>query len=210
MAFLSNIRGRIAGSRPESLTDILNRQIDVAIQAAELANEVCSKEAAPADSADPMKSLRSEGHDARRELMSTMASALTVPLEREDLFRASLAIENVISDLRDLIREMTWWELEGGKWSKEALAPAIDSLKELRLGVEVTDSADAEVHLRKARRYARELRRTYQKGLSLVFAEELTMTTLKKREILRRIDFIGLHLQTTAVALLDGMIKRYM
>lgn len=201
---------KIKRARPEPLPDIFNRQIEAAVAAAELANEVASKEAEPAESRRPMKSLRHEAHDASGELLTTMAAAITVPLEREDLFRASQSVETAISDLRDLVREMTWWELEGGGWSKDALAPAIDSLKELSAGVEDPDADASEKHFRKAKKHAAELRRAYQRGLTAIFSDDLTMTTLKKREILRRIDFLGLHLSNAADAMLAGMIKRYM
>lgn len=210
MGFINSVRKRMGSVRPEPLQGIFNRQIEAAIAAAELANEVCSKEAEPAKSRRPMKSLRHEAHDARGKLLSSMAAAITVPLEREDLFRASQSIETVISDLRDLVREMTWWELEGGSWSKNALQPAIASLTELSSGIEARDASVIEDHFREAKKHASELRRAYQRGLTAIFSDDLTMTTLKKREILRRIDFIGLHLHTAADALLTGMIKRYM
>ena len=210
MTFLKNVRGRLRRAKPESLRDIFVRQVEAAVQAAELANEVCSKEAEPAKSRRPMKSLRHEAHDARGELISTMAAAVTVPLEREDLFRASQSVETVTSDLRDLVREMTWWELEGGSWSKNALQPAIDALNEIALGIEVPDAQEVEAHFRQAKKHASELRRAYQRGLTAIFSDDLTMDTLKKREILRRIDFIGLHLHDAADAMLTGMIKRYM
>lgn len=210
MSFMNKVRGRLRRARPESLRDILDRQLDAAIQAAELANEVCSKEAEPRKSRRSMKSLRHEVHDAQGDLVTTMAAAVTVPLEREDIFRASQSIETVTSDLRDLVREMTWWELEGGSWSKNALQPAIESLTEIRKGVEVPDAQEVEEHFRKAKKHASELRRSYQRGLTAIFSEDLTMDTLKQREILRRIDFIGLHLHAAADAMLTGMIKRYM
>lgn len=210
MSFMQNIRGRLRRARPEPLRDIFDRQIEAAIQAAELANEVCSKEAEPRKSRRSMKSFRHEAHDAGGEFVSSMAAAVTVPLEREDLFRASQSIETVTSDLRDLVREMTWWELEGGAWSKNALQPAIDALTEIRKGVEVPDAQEVEAHFRQAKKHASDLRRSYQRGLTAIFGDDLTMDTLKQREILRRIDFIGLHLHSAADAMLAGMIKRYM
>ncbi len=210
MALLNQFRKKLAAGRPESVTVLFNRQIDVAISAAQLANEVCSREAVAEESGRPMKSLRREASQARNELMSSMASAYTVPLEREDIFRASQAVEQIISDLRDVIREMTWWDVDAGKWSKDALAPAIVSLQHLREGIEVKDAEQAEKHFRKAQKTAGELRRSYQRGLTILFEGDLTMTTLKKREILRKIDLIGTHLRITASSLLDGMIKRFL
>lgn len=193
----------------ESVSDLLVKQIDVALEATELANMVCSREADAEESRRPMRSIEHEGDDARATLVEKIDAVITVPLEREDLFRASRSIDDVTDHLRDLVREMAKWRVPTGKWSRDILAPAESSLKELRRAVGTTDSAMTREHCLIARYYANQLRRKYQNGLTRVFDDELTMDTLKKREILRRVDSIGRRLTEAADTLLDGMIKRF-
>lgn len=194
----------------DSVSDLLIKQIDVALEATELANMVCSREADAEESRRPMRSIEHEGDDARATLVEKIGAVITVPLEREDLFRTSRSIDDVTDHLRDLVREMAKWRVPTGQWSRDILAPAESSLKELRRAVATTDNATTREHCLIARYYANQLRRKYQNGLTRVFDDELTMDTLKKREILRRVDSIGRRLSEAADTLLDGMIKRFL
>ncbi len=202
----------LRGGRGEggNIKDILVQQIEVAYEATELANMVCSREADAQRSRRPMRSIEHEGDDARANLVERIDTAVTVPLEREDLFRASRYIDDVTDNLRDMVREMAKWDVPTGLWSRDALAPAEIALRELKAAVISRDNTRSREHCISARYQARQLRRRYQDGLERVFAEELTMDTLKKREILRRIDSIGSRLAEAADALLDGMIKRFL
>lgn len=190
--------------------DILVQQIDVAFEATELANMVCSREADAQESRRPMRTIEHEGDDARATLVERINVVLTVPLEREDLFRASRYVDDVTDNLRDMVREMAKWEVPTGLWSRDVLAPAEASLKELKEALNTRDNVKAREHCLAARHHAGQLRRKYQNGLERVFAEELTMDTLKKREILRRVDSIGPRLTAASDALLDEMIKRFL
>ncbi len=193
-----------------SIHDLLIEQINTAIDATRLANQVCSREADAQASRRPMRRFEHAGDDQRATVVERIDVALTVPLEREDLFRASRYIDDVTDSLRDLVRQMALWDVPTGRWSKGALRPAIDSLKSLRQSLRTEDWTESRNHCLKARRHAGKLRRVYQDGLTLVFEDELSMDTLKVREILRRIDSVGSRLTEASDALLDGMIKRYL
>lgn len=193
-----------------TITRLLLEQIDTALEATALANRVCSREADAEESRSPMRKFEHEGDDARANLVDRIDVALTVPLEREDLFRASRYIDDVTDSLRDLVREMALWNVPTGRWSRGALTPAVDSLKELRRAVKTDDWTQSRKHCLRARRHTNRLRRNYQNGLTDIFEQPLTVDTLKIREILRRIDSIGSRLSDVSDALLDGMIKRYL
>jgi hypothetical protein len=59
-----------------------------------------------------------------------------------------------------------------------------------------------------ARKCAGRVRRLYQTALARLFGEELSTSVLKRRELLRRLDIIGLRLAECADALSDAMQKR--
>ncbi len=195
-------------SQQKSITELLIKQLDYSIKAAELAIQVCNPQASAESSRGVMKEIEHQGDFARAALIDRMAIALTTPLDREDLFRASRSIDDVLDTLRDLVREMDLWRVKPGRWSKNALVPAQQSLSLLRLAIAADSIAQSTSFSLQSRKEAGRLRRTYQDGLTGVFSEELTMDTLKKREILRRIDVIGLRLTEAADAILDGLIKR--
>lgn len=202
-------RPRSKKTTKESVKEILVRQVDVAMEALDVANQVLSREASAQASRKTMRTIEHEGDDARLDLAERVNVAFTVPLEREDLIRASRALDDITDNLRDLVREMAKWEVKPGLWSRDALAPGEDALGALRAAVEVTGAEESRNACLAARFHAGQLRRKYQKGLTRVFADELTMDTLKQREVLRRIDTVGVLVTNAADALLDGIVKRY-
>lgn len=191
-------------------TDILEEQIGVAIEATELASQVCSADEKAKHARAPMKDIEQEGDSAKDNLLELVATVLTVPLEREDLVRASQSLDDVTDNLRDMVREMAKWKVPPGEWSHDILAPAIDSLNHLTVAITSPNGAKARNACVRAKHHAGKLRRNYQDRLALVYGEELTMDTLKKREVLKRVDSVGSRLADAADALLIGIVKRFL
>ncbi len=87
---------------------------------------------------------------------------------------------------------------------------AVSALKEFREGVGSEEYVQISRHFRDAHQHATKLRQVYQERLNLVFSQELTMSTLKRREILRRVDMVGRHLADLSATFLDALAKRYL
>lgn len=202
---------RFMGTRAQrrSTRQLLTRQIDITLEGVAFALELV--EAPSVDRAEArasMADIEHEGDDARAEVIRVMLSKVTTPLDREDLFRASRSIDDVLDNTRDFVREMAMWRARGGDRSSEALRHIAASLEELKKGIASGQPRDVRTHCIAARKEAGQVRRAYQEGLKELFAGELTMETLKTRELFRRLDVIGLRLGEAADALLDGLIKR--
>ena len=157
-----------------------------------------------------MRTIEHEGDDARTDLTERVSVAFTVPLEREDLIRASRSLDDITDNLRHLVREMAKWDVKPGRWSRDALAPGEEALASIRVAVEVGDPEATREACLAVRFHAGQLRRKYQNGLARVFEGDLTMETLKRREVLRMIDNIGASMINVADALMDGTVKRFM
>ena len=84
----SRPRPRLKANSKESVKEILVRQVDVAFEALDVANQVLSREASAQASRKTMRTIEHEGDDARIDLAERVNVAFTVPLEREDLIRA--------------------------------------------------------------------------------------------------------------------------
>lgn len=193
----------------KSTRRLMMRQIDITLDGVAFALDLV--ETPPTDRAVAragMAEIEHEGDDARAEVIGVMLSKLSTPLDREDLFRASRSIDDVLDNTRDFVREMTLWKATAGESSAEALRHVATSLEELRVGIASGMPEDVRTHGIAARKEAGQVRRAYQRGLKELFEGELTMETLKTRELLRRLDVIGLRLAEAADALLDGLIKR--
>lgn len=157
-----------------------------------------------------MAEIEHRGDSARARLIDHMSSSLTTPLDREDIFRASRSIDDVLDNVRDFIRELDLWQVQipsGGAAALEAIADALVHLEE---GVRTIRLPASQSHLLAARKAAKGVRSHYQHGLAEIFDGELTMDTLKRREALRRLDVVSLRLVEATDALLDGQVKRTM
>lgn len=188
--------------------ELLSAQIEFAIRGAEIAKRACDKGQSAGELRDQMTQVEHKGDEARRKLIRSMKSTLTTHLEREDIFRVSRSIDDVLDNLRDFVREINLWNVVLDAEAEEALVSVGQSLKHLGQAVTVSSLSEARKESLEASRYANTLRRHYQDGLAAIFADELTMDTLRKRESMRRIDIIGLRLTEASDAILDGLIKR--
>lgn len=150
------------------------------------------------------------GNDHRAQLIDELARALTTPLDREDLFRVSRSIDDVLDNLRDFGREVDLFSPA----STDAFDPLLHILDD---GIAVFRAAVLDMRARpgqvtarckKAKEHGNSLRRHYQQALAALFADELTMETLKQRDLLRRLDVVGLRFGEAADALADAALKR--
>lgn len=191
-----------------AVTDLLDRQVDHALEGVEVARRVCGGRLDAEDSRGTMATIEHAGDRARAHLVDRISRVLTTPLDREDLYRASRSLDDVLDNLRDLVREVALWEVPTGPWLAGGLDPARESLGLFGRAVRATNPTEARRLCMAARKEAGGIRRCYQDGLARVFTGDLTMDTLKQREVLRRIDVIGLRLTEAADALQDGLVKR--
>ncbi|MBT2497739.1 DUF47 family protein [Agromyces sp. ISL-38] len=199
------IRNRTAR---RSTRDLLAHQIDITIDGVALAQEAIHTPEDRVDARASMVDIEHQGDEARAEVIRVMSSRITTPLDREDLFRASRSIDDVLDNTRDFVREMAMWHAGPGVLGETALEQVVASLEKLRDAVASTNPVHVRENCLAARKEAGQVRRAYQEGLAQIFDSELTMDTLKTRELLRRLDVIGLRLAEGADALLDGLIKR--
>lgn len=201
---------RLLGNRTKRRTtrDLLAHQIDVTLDGVALALDAIKAPEERVDARASMADIEHLGDDARAEVIRVMSARVTTHLDREDLFRASRSIDDVLDNTRDFVREMSMWHADPGARAVTALEQVSAALDKLREAVASHSPVDVRENCLAARKEAGQVRRAYQEGLAQLFSAELTMETLKTRELLRRLDVIGLRLTEGADALLDGLIKR--
>ncbi len=199
----------LSGRSNRTFAGLLSRQLDVTLAGALLVRSAVAGEIGRGESRNRMRGIEHEGDEARGELVRELAVALTTPIDREDLFRASRSIDDVLDNLRDFAREMDLYRVP----YRETLTTIVDSVVEgvraLRAAVDdvvaprrIPESALA------AKKASGEVRRQFQSELARLFAGPLDMDVLKRRELLRRLDVVGLRLGEAADALADGAMKR--
>lgn len=188
----------------------LEAQLTEAIAACRLARRVVQGEVDSAEARRRMAGIEQRGDAMRSALVRRLAGVLVAPIDREDLFRLSRSIDDVLDNLRDFVRQ---WDLYGFQKSGAFVAlldAALRGIADLQLAVQAVakDPTDMKTVL-EAKKGARDVRRQYDLELGRLFRGELTMAVLKRRELLRRLDIVGLRLNEAADRLSDAVIKRW-
>ena len=200
----------LAGRNDELLVDHLVSQADTAREAVGLAIEVARGDRDPADVAEDIQDLEDRGDEEREAMVKDLAAVLAPPIDREDLFRLSRSIDDVNNNLVDLVREMQLFQIADEPLlvpMLEAVAAGIDELRDRMEGLgDAPDAADAGSREESPAR----VRRAYQDGLAELLDGDDPVTTglVKRRQLLRRVDVLGLRLGEASDALADGIVKR--
>ncbi|ABK53307.1 hypothetical protein Acel_1535 [Acidothermus cellulolyticus 11B] len=88
------------------------------------------------DARERMREIEHHGDQKRGELIAALASALTTPIDREDLFRFSRMVDDVLDGLRDFVRETDLYRLAGQESVTPVLDAVIEGLQTLRQATE--------------------------------------------------------------------------
>lgn len=192
------------------LTAILERQLEETDAACRLARAVAEGSADPSGAYGQMAEIEHRGDVLRGELVTRLEGVVVSPIDREDLFRLSRSIDDVLDNLRDFVREWDLYEIEGGDSFLGILDAIANGVDDLRLAVRTiaSDSEDTGQSALASKKAANEIRRLYDAEVGRLFNGELTMEVLKFRELLRRLDVVGLRLNEAADVLSDAAVKR--
>lgn len=200
----------LAGRNDARLVALLVGQIEAAEDGVALARRVADGDLDPAAARPVMEDVEARGDEQRREVVVELARVLAPPIDREDLFRFSRSIDDVLDNLLDLLHEMELFGVASDPLLVEPLDGVGDGLARLRAGVEalVDEPGDARVRTREAKQ--NDVRLAYQRAVADLLDDDgpVTATTTKRRLLLRRVDVVGLRLGEAADALADGTVKR--
>jgi len=200
----------LTGRSEHRLVELLDRQLDAALRGADLVRRALDEQMPPAQLREQMNSIENEGDAVRNELVNELSSALTTPVDREDMFRLSRAIDDVVDNLQDFARELDLYDTQDrGRFGPlvEALATGLMNLRIAVLGISGNPGQITKLCLA-AKKAGNQVRRMHQDELSALFAGEFHMETLKQRELLRRLDLAGMLVSDAADVLADAAMKR--
>ncbi len=203
---------RFFGSgKPDATIEALKKQVSAAADAARIALEVLHREVSNEEGKTRIEAVEKAGDEARANLVEELTQALGPPIDHEDLFRVSRSVDDVLDSLRDFVIEIDLFGPEDRDGLIAPLEPIADALDELIEAVAMLeDDPKAVTKLGfKAQKTAGKVRKSYQTSLGKLFqAESVTVDMLRSRELLRRLDVIGLRLQEATAGLSDGLMKR--
>jgi uncharacterized protein Yka (UPF0111/DUF47 family) len=189
---------------------ILERQLEETASACKLARAVAEGRSVPGDAREKAAEIEHGGDMLRRELVTRLQGSLDSPLSREDLFRLSRSIDDVLDNLRDFVREWDLYRVAGAASFVTVIDAIAAGVDDLRLAVQTIAGGadDMSQSALASKKSANEVRRLYDGEVARLFSGELSMEVLKSRELLRRLDVVGLRLNEAADVLADAAVKR--
>lgn len=200
----------LRGGSGRRIVGLVRAQITVVRAGAVLARSTSSGTVERSAARLRMTEIEHEGDAARAELVRVLRRVLVTPIDREDLFRLSRSVDDVLDHLRDYVRESDLFGPADLTFAAEPLRAVIDGLDELENAVMkmIDDPGSVTVAVLATRKACSRVRQLYQTRLTELFAGSLEMDTLRERELLSRLDAVGRRLGEAADALADAMLKR--
>lgn len=201
----------LSGRSNADMTELLLQQVIASLDGARMARQAACSELSSVAAREDMAVIEHSGDDARQRLVTTLAASLVTPFDREDMFRVSRSIDDVLDNLRDFVRELDLFQAPD-----DLFAPVIDTVIEsldlLHRAIEGVTSASDEVEARTlaAKKSCNDIRRNYEQQMARLLDGEVTADMLRRRELLRRLDVVGLRLGEAIDALADAAVKRTM
>ncbi len=149
-----------------------------------------------------------EGDEHRARLVATLGRTIASPIDREDIFRASRSIDDVLDNVRDFVREHDLFGVGAQPLLVDVLEAVAGSVAELHHAAAAISAAPGQIRTSALAARKNDIRLRYQVGMAALLTGEVTAEMLRCRELLRRLDVIGLRLGEAADAFADGAVKR--
>jgi len=206
--FLQAIR-ELMGRGNSVLVAAIRDQVAAAREGATLTTSVMTGDGDFALIREEMKRVEHRGDDARERLVLALSRSVATIIDREDLFRLSRSIDDILDALRDLVRQTDMYQIRN-----PGLA---DSLKAVEAALELLDAAaralNDDVHdipqlALAAKKSSGQVLKACQQGAAVLLTESVTPALLQRLELFRRLERVGEFLNQAADALADGAMKR--
>lgn len=209
---IRNLFADLSGRSGRLFADLLGEQVAATLDGARMVRAGTSRRHPPSagDVRDEMSDIEHRGDAARARLVEQLSRALVTPIDREDLFRLSRSVDDVLDNLRDFAREADLYEVADRHFAQPIIEALIEGIETLAVAVEALADTPGEV-TRAAllvRKHVGSVHHLYQESLGRLFAAPVDGETLKQQELLHRLDMVGRSLGEAADALADGAVKR--
>jgi uncharacterized protein len=200
----------LTGRSDHILVQYLLGQVDATLEGVGLARTAAAGDLDLPVARDEMTAIEHRGDEQRRELIVTLSHTLAPPIDREDLFRLSRSVDDVLDNLRDLVRECDLFDIDHEPLLAGPLEGVERGLRALRSAVAALAEAPESCRAQALEARKNDIRPRYQRAMAQLLAGDAPVTgrTMRRRELLRRVDVVGLRLGEAADALADGAVKR--
>ncbi|MDI7261025.1 MAG: DUF47 family protein [Thermodesulfobacteriota bacterium] len=141
------------------------------------------------EKANLVRNIEREGDELRRILIEELDKTFITPLDREDIYALSRAIDDVVDYANTTVDEMEIYEVKGDHHIKEMVNILRKAARELNDAVKILKDYPkiASEHALKAKTYENQMEKAYHLALANLFKGTDTVYMLKMREIYRHL-----------------------
>ena len=141
------------------------------------------------ETAKQVKKCEVEADDLRLILIQELDKTFVTPLDREDIFNLSRAIDDVMDYANSTVLEMDIYEVPADGHVKEMVSILISAGREINQAIKHLEEQPkvAAVHAVKAKAYENTMEGAYRLALSHLFRGDDPVFMLKMREIYRHL-----------------------
>lgn len=210
MSAFRRLLSLVTGQIDTALVSALAGQLDAAREGAALVVALTNGKFAASEARERMRLIEHRGDIERGRLVRGLSRAIVTPVDREDLFRLSRSIDDVLDTLRDFVRESDLFGLA----DQRELAPLLDQIQvglsrlSDAVGDLLRDPEQVAASALAAKKARGGVRRLYEDEVARVLVGEAGSVALRMSELARRLDDVGRHLGRAADAIADGAMKR--
>ncbi|MBM4325247.1 MAG: DUF47 family protein [Deltaproteobacteria bacterium] len=141
------------------------------------------------ENANLVRNIEREADELRRILIQELDQTFITPIDREDIYQLSRAIDDVVDYANSTVDEMEIYEVKGDEHIKEMVNILKKAARELNDAVKILKDYPkiASEHAIKAKSYENQMEKAYHLALADLFKGTDTIYMLKMREIYRHL-----------------------
>lgn len=167
--------------------DLLSRQSSKTLEGLEALWNFAEKDTK--ENANLVRNIEREADELRRVLIEELDRTFVTPLDREDIYALSRAIDDVVDYANTTVDEMEIYEVKTDEHLKEMINILRKAARELNDAVKILKDYPriALEHAMKAKSYENTMEKAYHFALADLFKGTDTIYMLKMREIYRHL-----------------------
>src|SRR4030043_1348284 len=167
--------------------DILSRQSLKTVEGLEALWNFA--ESGTKDNANSVRNVEREADELRRILVEELDRTFITPLDREDIYALSGAVDDVVDYANTTVDEMEIYDVKGDEHIKDMVNILRKAARELNDAVKILKDYPkiASEHAVKAKAYENQMEKAYHLALADLFKGTDTVYMLKMREIYRHL-----------------------
>jgi predicted phosphate transport protein (TIGR00153 family) len=141
------------------------------------------------ENANRVKDIEREADELRRILVEELHQTFVTPMDREDIYALSRAIDDIVDYANSTVDEMEIYEVSSGENLREMVDILGKAALEINDAVKILETYPkiAMQHAVKAKSYENTMEKAYHTALADLFKEADTVYMLKMREIYRHL-----------------------